>query len=199
MEKYQSLEHEWRVQPDRQSWNKLMESASHIPGVVVESGRVSDLVLGRHGFDSVAIDGFIVRLRGPEPYRLELKERLQEGVWQETTIKIDSAAAALVILKRLDLRPHLVIDRTRYTFKSKQFVLCFDDVDNLGCFVEVEAESASAASDPLTRIVTELNALPHLPPYGDIVRDRLLDGAFRLDFEKYLHNYADKLGENLAS
>lgn len=182
----QTIEHEWRVKPDFETWEKLLIRAGKLSNVVQKTARVCDIVLGRHGFDSVSKDGFVVRLRGTTDCKLELKERIEEGVWRETTVGIDSRKAGLQILLCLGFKPHLVIDRTRHTFESQKYTLCFDDVEGLGKFIEVETNEYHSESDDLEDIVKYLDTFPKLPPYGDLVRTNLQDETFAKNFTAFL-------------
>jgi adenylate cyclase class IV len=189
MSKYETLEVEWRVRPDPAMWSDLREQLSQRSDIGMQSSRVCDLVLGRHGFDSVDVDGFVVRLRGPHPFRLELKRRQGENEWREISVSVDSPDATLAILRHLGLSPHLVIDRIRNVYNSNCYNICFDDISDLGRYVEVEEIGIPDHTDPLADVVELLKVLPKEPAYGDIVRKRLGDSQFRDEFGTKLKNF----------
>lgn len=166
----QEIEVEWRVQPTPEIWAAMLAEATATEGVLCSRDRVVDIVFGRYGFDSLARDGFVIRLRGPAPLYLQMKERLEDEVWRETSFPVQDRDATDHFLKRLGFRPYLHIDRERHSVRSHLYNICFDRVEGLGTFIEVELVGASEEHDDLHSLVERLRAFPKLPPYGDIVR-----------------------------
>jgi adenylate cyclase class IV len=148
----------------------MLSEATSTDGVICSRDRVTDIVFGRYGFDSLSRDGFVIRLRGPAPLYLQMKERLADEMWRETSFPVENRDAVNHFLERVGFTPYLVIDRERHSIRSRFYNVCFDRVEDLGMFVEVELLDKGEGYDCLEGLVERLRALPKLPPYGDIIR-----------------------------
>lgn len=78
----------------------------------------------------------------------------------ETTVS--DAKQLYEILKRLDIRPIVTVEKTRSTWMYKDVEIAVDDVKELGSYIELEAKGAfgsiDAARDRLYAVLKELNA-----------------------------------------
>lgn len=188
------IENEWRVQPDADAWTAILNEAKAIANSganahVSPRERLSDLVFGRVGFDSVGRDGWIVRIREGGGCLLELKERLTAESWKETKAGVGSANSVRYILERLGLGPHLLLLRYRTTISDGLYTLCFDEIENLGFFIEVEFENGDGHS-PLSKLVERINRLEKKPAYGDIVKEKVLgDPEFRRHYREQIRGF----------
>lgn len=183
-----NIEVEWRIALADDEWQYYLEQAKSL-GLSETVEHFIDLVYGRAGFDSVRNDGWIVRIRGKTEFRLELKERLEDGRWRETGTSITSPKPLSYILGVLGLTPHLLLDRNCHTLRDDTYEISFDDINTVGKFVEVEYGTSKEPSR-MDELVQELAQRRKLPPYGDIIRERMKeDTTFRVLYEQAVKDY----------
>lgn len=70
---------------------------------------------------------------------------------EEVTVRVDPAGELARVLARLGFRPVAEVGKWRETWKVQGCEVCFDEVEDLGAFVEVEAHAATAAEVPAKR------------------------------------------------
>ncbi|MBI9018641.1 MAG: class IV adenylate cyclase [Phycisphaerae bacterium] len=67
----------------------------------------------------------------------------------ETEVLIDSADNMIKILNQLGYQQKRTVAKTRDTYQLNDALICLDNVDQLGCFIEIEAPSEKSVHDNL--------------------------------------------------
>jgi len=82
------------------------------------------------------VEGVAITYKGPK-VDLETKSR------EEVKVKVDSFEDALDLLRKLGFRPVMEVRKFRKIYRLKGAIVCIDEVEGVGKFVEIEIESGS--------------------------------------------------------
>lgn len=82
------------------------------------------------------VEGVTVTYKGPK-VDLETKSR------EEVKVKVDSFENAFELLRKLGFRPVREVKKLRKIYRLKGAIVCIDDVEGVGKFIEIEIESGS--------------------------------------------------------
>ncbi|WP_290596113.1 MULTISPECIES: class IV adenylate cyclase [unclassified Archaeoglobus] len=82
------------------------------------------------------VEGVTVTYKGPK-VDLETKSR------EEVKVKVDSFENAFELLQKLGFRPVREVKKLRKIYRLKGAIVCVDDVEGVGRFIEIEIESGS--------------------------------------------------------
>lgn len=94
----------------------------------------------RHSLDKE--DKWILRIRNG---RLLTVKTGTEGMWDEEELQIsDKHPNPVKFCETLGFRKELTINKHREQWTFKEFVICFDEIEGLGKFVEIEGSSWEA-------------------------------------------------------
>jgi len=80
------------------------------------------------------VEGVTVTYKGPK-VDFETKSR------EEIKIRVDSFENAVAFLRKLGFRPVKDVKKVRKIYRLKDAIICVDDVESAGKFVEIEIES----------------------------------------------------------
>jgi predicted adenylyl cyclase CyaB len=123
---------------------------------------------------------------------LQYKGLVQGDVekWEELSLSIDAPAVAALLLKRIGMEPSIVIGRKRRTAEAHDTILCLDEVDLLGDFIEIEAIAAGSEFS-ISRAIEclELQNKVMEPPYG-----RAIENIYKND-ETVRHLFMQRFSE----
>lgn len=180
------LEREVRFKIDENIKSKIIESSTLIEDV----STCVDLCMGRYGFDSLDKLGYIIRLRDKnEKCVLESKKRLNNNLWQEEKIVLNTMKEGYKFLKNIGLEPYLYINRTRQVRAINEAKIFIDEVDLLGTFVEFELIEGFDFKD-IEYYLKENNIENHPEKlYGDIFKEKLSNDEFKQEFDNGLNNF----------
>ncbi|RLE46065.1 MAG: class IV adenylate cyclase [Candidatus Methanomethylicota archaeon] len=82
------------------------------------------------------IEGITITYKGPK-IDSETKSR------EEIKLKVDSFEKAVQLLEKLGFKPVREVRKIREIYKFGDAIICLDDVDGLGKYIEIEIESNS--------------------------------------------------------
>ena len=88
-------------------------------------------------------------------YILNFKEKIDDNHFSKYDVQIDNIDNMNIILNKLGLKELGIIDKTRITYKIDIFIINFDDVLNVGKFIEIKL----LKNDDIKRIINLLNEL----------------------------------------
>jgi adenylate cyclase class 2 len=159
--------------------NKLKE-LNAIPKKTV---RLVDRIFGHPMFldsKNMIIEGGIVpRIRSVNSKnKLEFKEISRKGGGIELESDLDNVDLGIEFLKKLGFKEAFTIDKKRESYEYKDFHIDLDNVNRLGCFIEIEKNIKSSKDKESTREEC-INLLKVLSPeskiedrkYGDLMQE----------------------------
>lgn len=82
------------------------------------------------------VEGITITYKGPK-VDFETKSR------EEIKIKVDSFESAFTFLRKLGFRPVREVKKVRKMYRLKDAIICVDNVEGIGKFVEIEIESGN--------------------------------------------------------
>lgn len=82
------------------------------------------------------VEGITITYKGP---RVDFETKSRE----EVKIKVDSFENAFTFLRRLGFVPVKEVKKVRRIYRLKDAIVCVDDVEGIGKFVEIEIESGN--------------------------------------------------------
>lgn len=188
------LEREYRFSVNEENLTKIKMLSR--PKKPVD--RVTDLVMGYYGFNSLDRLGYICRIRQKKGKTvLECKKRMDSNTWQEQQITLDSIKQGYNFLSALGLKPYLLLDRQREVRETEDFILALDDVEMLGKFVEIELKDIESSDNEkkLQQFLVECKISGKAQKlYGDIFKEKIEnDATFKNTFEKSLGRVLESL------
>ncbi len=102
-----------------------------------------------------------IRLSDKKP-KLELKEYLEENIWDETSLEISSPKEMIkLLLKIMNMRRCVL--KHRILWKKKNTEICVDKVEHLGNFIEIEGNKEEVYN---TAKLLNFDILQKQPNYG---------------------------------
>jgi predicted adenylyl cyclase CyaB len=108
---------------------------------------------------------FVIRIRLIENKRpaIELKSFMEENLWNEVSLDIDDAKAALDLFSNI-MVPRRVISKQREVWKKDNIEIVLDDVTHLGPHIEIEGEESEVRN-----IANQLNLTDTQMGYGRLL------------------------------
>ncbi len=88
-------------------------------------------------------------------YILNFKEKIDDHHFSKYDVQIDNIDNMSIILNKLGLKELGIIDKLRETYKIDIFIINFDDVLNIGKFIEIKL----LKNDDINKIIDLLNEL----------------------------------------
>jgi len=90
--------------------------------------------------DNKAIEGGIIsRIRVINDKKvLEFKEIMRTGGGIEVESELNNLDDGIALLKKLGFEEAFTVSKVRETYSYKDFKICIDNVEKLGCFIEIE-------------------------------------------------------------
>ncbi len=138
------------------SFDEIKKELEKIKACYFKSVHQIDKIFGHPMFldsKNMIIEGGIVpRIRSVNnKCSLEFKEirRMSGGI--ELKSDIDNIQEGVDFLKKLGFSEAFTIDKYREFYKYKDFTICLDKVDKLGCFIEIEKMIKSAGEEKSVR------------------------------------------------
>ncbi len=182
-----NIEKEYRFSVTDEHFKKIKK----LSRLKTKSDRVTDIVMGFYGFNSLDKLGYICRIRQKNGSAiLECKKRLNSNTWKEEQIVVASAMQAFSFLSMLGLKPYLLLDRIREERETDDFILALDEVSMLGKFVEVEFKDVNNTNNIKNlQIFLKSCGITSEPQklYGDIFKEKIEnDKNFKFEFEENL-------------
>jgi len=112
----------------------------------VKKERQSDHIFGREkdldGEHKIIEGHFSARIREKgEKKLIEFKEINRNGIGMEFSSPLSSMESGFNFLEKLDFTKAFSIVKNREVYKYRNFEICLDDVEQLGCFIEIESSS----------------------------------------------------------
>ncbi len=95
------------------------------------------------------VEGYKITYKGPKVDR-ETKSR------EEVKLSVDNFDAAIEILERLGFRRVRTVRKRRRIYRVGDAIVCLDDVEGLGRFVEIEIEGGLEEKERLFEIASTL-------------------------------------------
>lgn len=160
-----------------------------------EPFHVSDITFGKHGYKSMDIDGWVLRIRKiKNKTTLEYKGRCSDlkETWKEISLEIDSVHKAVNLLISIGLSEGLLIEKERRVATIGDINICLDDVLELGSYIEAEYVSLEKKSVDINILKDTLYSIGLLnlcmsEAYGDQLIDKIENN---ISFSEY---YFDKI------
>jgi len=125
--------------------------------------------------------GFSARIRQvDDKQRLDFKEILRERGGIELSADLSAVEIGLKFLKRIGYEEAFVVAKKRKSYSYNEFIICLDNVEKLGNFIEIEKSIDSADDNEEEEIRKEcLKLLNELSPgsqidnrmYGDMMQE----------------------------
>jgi len=173
-------EREVRYKVDKVIWDSVLSVTEPLKPKM----HTLDITFGAYGFNSLERTGRIFRIRQKESLiALEIKRRTSENSWLEEKIKLESVKQGFSFLKLSGLEPYLYLERNREIRKYKNLIICLDDFELLGKFVEIEFQNSNEAELNEFLNICKIHGEPQAL-YGDIVKSLLETNAdFKNSFE----------------
>ena len=88
------------------------------------------------------IECFRLRSKSQKYYMTYKKDNFENGAWiysDEEEIEISNFEIGKTIIGNLGLKELIRIDNNKHTFETEKYEIVFEEVKDLGCFLEVEA------------------------------------------------------------
>lgn len=126
-----------------QDFASIKKRLEELGAQFLKKEEMSDHIFGRaKDLDSEhkIIDGqFSGRIRQKNSkISVEFKEIKRAGAGMEFSSPVSSVETGLNFLEKLDFEKAFVIVKIRETYEYQGFEICLDEVDVLGCFIEIE-------------------------------------------------------------
>ncbi|MBQ9791766.1 MAG: CYTH domain-containing protein [Clostridia bacterium] len=185
-----TIEKEIRFRVDRKTKDKIILST----GSLKDRAEMLDITFGRDGFNSLAKNGYICRIRQkPQKLTLEVKKKTPNG-WLEQEIPLSKLSDGINYLQLMDMKPYMYLQRFREVRRYKNLKVFIDEIDVLGDFVEIEYQDSADAMGELNEFLalTNLNFNATEDLYGDIIMKSLKSNpAFKAAYNKGLTHTID--------
>lgn len=166
-----------------QDFESIKKRLEEIGGRFLKKEKMADYIFGRAkdlDQEHKIIDGrFSARIRQKnDKISVEFKEIKRAGAGMEFSSPVSSVEAGLNFLKKLDFERAFTVSKIRETYGYQGFEVCLDDVDVLGCFIEIEhpckedndkAEALKECENLLNSIAP--NAILEPKKYGDLMQE----------------------------
>lgn len=159
---------------------------------------VTDITFGLSGATSMYTHGWVVRVRKKgEIITIEYKAPINKEwtQWEEIGFEVSSFSSALKFLKKIELKPGLVLDRQRREAEWNGTNLAIDDFKYLGKFIEIEInKNGEKAISVIDQCISDLGLInkESQKPYGSMLLDMMkFDESIQLEIEKHI----DRLSE----
>lgn len=130
--------------------------------------------------ENKVIEGhFSARIRQVDDnIKVDFKEILREKGRIEISSRLGSIDSGLKFLYKIGYKEAFTISKTRDTFEHNSFTICLDNVDKLGCFIEIEKiinteEEQDKVRDECTELLKQIypNSKIETRKYGDLMQE----------------------------
>ncbi|MCE4608738.1 MAG: class IV adenylate cyclase [Caldisphaeraceae archaeon] len=129
------------------SMEEIETKLKELNATFLEERREEDIYLGHPCKDMKAMDEALrIRFVNGKPRSLTYKSKKQKGAGgikarEEVTINLKENP--LLLLKKLGFNPSVNVRKLRKYYDFDNVIISLDDVDELGCYVEVESKNGS--------------------------------------------------------
>jgi len=161
----------------------IKKRLEEIGGRFLKKEKTADYIFGRAkdlDQEHKIIDGrFSARIRQKnDKISIEFKEIKRAGAGMEFSSPVSSAEAGLNFLEKLDFEKAFTVSKIRETYEYQGFEICLDEVEVLGCFIEIE-HPCKEDNDKTEALKECKNLLSSIAPgailepkkYGDLMQE----------------------------
>ncbi|MBE5821486.1 MAG: CYTH domain-containing protein [Clostridiales bacterium] len=182
------LEREIRYKIDEDIKTKIINSSIKVE----DNQKCIDLCMGLYGFDSLDKLGYIIRIRKKNgKVFIESKKRLENSTWNEELININTIKEGYDFLSNIGLKPYLYINRNREVREIEKAIICIDEIDLLGTYVEFELKENCQFED-IQEYIKQVGITTYPDKlYGDIFKEKMNDLEFKIEFENNLNKFLE--------
>jgi adenylate cyclase, class 2 len=164
--------------------DKTKERVKEIGASLIRQEIQEDIIFGHENFlDSKKMmieGGIIARIRKIDnETSLEFKEIIRKGCGLDVSCKINKKENGKHLLNKLGFNEAFCVSKTREIFSYKDFLICFDEVDGLGDFIEIEktVENASEKEGARNDCISLLKSIDdeliiENKKYGDLIQEK---------------------------
>lgn len=182
------LEKEVRYKINNEIKERIINYSSKIEGTF----NCIDLCMGLYGFDSLDKLGYIIRIRNKNgKIFVESKKRLENNLWNEEIINLNSIKQGYDFFSNIGLKPYLYINRKREIREISNAIISIDEIDLLGTYVEFEIKENGNFED--IECFVKKVGITNKPEklYGDIFKESMNDLKFKSEFEKKFNKFLE--------
>ncbi len=181
------IEVEVRARVD--DFNQIKKKLKEIKALHTSSVRQTDKIFGHPKFldsKNMIIEGGIVpRIRSVnDKCSLEFKEIHRTSGGIELKSELSDIGLGIIFLKKLGFKETFTVDKKRESYKYRGFAIELDDVDKLGCFIEIEKNVSSPEEQELARkecigllALISPNSKIENRKYGDLMQELINKNA----------------------
>lgn len=149
----------------------------------VKQEKQTDHIFGREkdldGEHKIIEGRFVARIREKgEKKLIEFKEINRNGVGMEFSSPLANTESGFNFLAKLDFNKSFSIVKNREIYKYQNFEICLDNVEQLGCFIEIECSSHDNGdkSEEIKKCQNLMNliapnAILESKKYGDLMQE----------------------------
>lgn len=117
--------------------------------------------------------------------KVDLKEILREKGGIEISSKLGNIESGLKFLDKIGYKEAFTVSKTRDTFEHNGFTICLDNVDKLGCFIEIEKvintdEEEEKVRNECKELLKQISPDSEIEPrkYGDLMQELKNKGEY---------------------